>query len=121
LSDRLHRAADRAGGGVLVTGLMLTLAGCGANGFAPDALVENPGAEAFLDRIQQNCAKLSVGNQQLDWLLSNNSHDTFFVDLTSKFWFDQINSGQYTDNINAFYPTGTNQAALDCIFKQRKA
>ncbi len=50
----------------------------------------------------------------------NASHDTFFVDLTSKFWFGQLTPAQYADNINAFYPTGTNQAALDCIFQQRK-
>jgi hypothetical protein len=96
-----------------------TLNGCGPNGFARDALIENKGAEAFLDRIEKNCAKLSVGNQPLNWLLSSTSNDTTFVDMTSKFYFGQFSRKDYTDAINAFYPTGTNQPALDCIFRQR--
>lgn len=103
----------------LLAGGLLVLAGCGTNGFSPDALIENPGAEAFLDRIEKNCAKLSVGNQPLNWLLSTSSNDVTFVDVTSKFYFGQISAEQYASNINAFYPTGTNKPALDCIFKQR--
>ena len=103
----------------LLAGGLLSVAGCGTNGFSPDALIENPGAEAFLDRIQKNCAKLSVGNQPLNWLLSTSSNDVIFVDATSKFYFGKISAQQYASNINAFYPTGTNQPALDCIFKQR--
>ena len=104
---------------VLLAGGVLAVAGCGPNGFARDSLVESSGANAFLNRIQQNCAKLSVGNQPLNWLLSNNSHDTTFVDMTSKLYLGQFSRKDYTDGINAFYPTGTNQPALDCIFKQQ--
>lgn len=103
----------------LLAGGLLAMAGCGTNGFSPDALIEDPGAEAFLDRIEKNCAKLSVGNQPLNWLLSTSSDDVTFIDVTSKFYFGQISPEQYQSNINAFYPTGTNQPALDCIFKQR--
>jgi len=98
---------------------LLALTGCGPGGFARDALVEDPGAEAFLNRIQQNCGKLSVGNQPLNWLLSSTSNDVTFIDMTSKYCFGQFSAKDYTDGINAFYPTGTNQAALDCILKQR--
>jgi hypothetical protein len=48
-----------------------------------DRLVEYEGAEAFLERIAQNCGTLSVGNQQLKYLLDVNSGDTYFVDETS--------------------------------------
>lgn len=120
----MRKQYSRCPGRFLTAGLLTTallgLAGCGANGFSPDALVENPGAEAFLDRIEKNCAKLSVGNQPLNWLLSTASNDTFFVDLSSKLWFGQLTAAQYTDNINGFYPTGTNQPALVCIFEQLK-
>lgn len=97
---------------------VLALAGCGADGLARDSLIEDPGAEAFLDRIERNCAKLSVGNQQLDWMLSQDNNDTVFVDTTSKYYFGQISAAQYRSNIEAFYPTGTNGPALDCIDAQ---
>lgn len=96
----------------------LVLPGCGTDGFARDSVIENQGAEAFLDRIQSNCGKLSVGNQQLDWMLSQDTDDTVFVDITSKYYFGQIDAKQYRSNIEAFYPTGTNQPALDCIDAQ---
>jgi hypothetical protein len=103
----------------LLAASLLTLTGCGPNGFARDSLVENKGAEDFLDRIQKNCAKLSVGDQPLNWLLSTASNDVTFIDLTSKLYLGQFSPKDYTDGINAAYPTGTNQPALDCIFKQR--
>lgn len=110
---------DHATWVLLPTLLSLVLTGCGPGGFARDALVEDPGADAFLNRIQQNCGKLSVGNQPLNWLLSTASNDVTFVDMTSKYFLGQFSAKDYTDGINAFYPTGTNQPALDCIFKQR--
>lgn len=103
----------------LAAASLLSLTGCGPSGFARDSLVENKGAEGFLNRIQQNCGKLSVGNQPLNWLLSTSSNDVTFVDMSSKLYLGQFTPKDYKDGINAFYPTGTNQPALDCIFKQR--
>jgi hypothetical protein len=94
------------------------LTGCAGDPALSDRFVENKGAEAFLDRIEQNCGTLSVGNQQLKYLLSVNSDDTYFVDETSKLYFGRVEKDAYSTDINAFYPTGTNQAALDCIFQQ---
>jgi hypothetical protein len=111
----LHRA-----GSILLPLCVLALSGCGADGFARDSVVENSGADAFLDRIQTNCAKLSVGNQQLDWLLQG-TNDVGFVDAASKYFLGQFNAKQFRDFINAFYPTGTNEPALDCIDSQLHA
>lgn len=97
---------------------LLVLAGCGADGFSRDALVESPNAEAFLDRIQANCGKLSVGNQPIGWLLSTSSNDTTFVDASSKLFLGQFSRSDYASFIDSFYPTGTNRPALDCIYKQ---
>jgi hypothetical protein len=96
----------------------LALAGCGGNAALSDRLVEDKGAEAFLDRIEQNCGTLSVGNQQLKYLLEVNSDDTYFVDETSKLYFGRVGKDAYATDIDAFYPGGTNQPALDCIFAQ---
>ncbi|WP_295453729.1 hypothetical protein [uncultured Thiodictyon sp.] len=115
----------RIGGGFRMAGAALlavslcALAGCGPNGFARDSVVEDKGSEAFLDRIQKNCAKLSVGDSPINFLLSTASNDVTFVDMTSKLYLGQFSRKDYTDGINAFYATGTNQPALDCIFKQQ--
>lgn len=104
---------------VLPAVALLALAGCGPSGFARDALVEDKGAAAFLERIQKNCAKLSIGDSPINFLLSTASNDVTFVDMTSKLYLGQFSRKDYTDGINAFYATGTNQPALDCIFKQQ--
>jgi hypothetical protein len=96
----------------------MALGGCGSDPVVSDRFVENKGAEAFLDRIAQNCGTLSVGNQQIRYLLDVNSDDTYFVDVSSKLYFGRVEKDAYTSDINAFYPTGTNQAALECIFQQ---
>jgi hypothetical protein len=93
------------------------LAGCG-NPVLSDRIEESKGAEAFLDRVAKNCGKLSVGNQQLDYLLDESSNDTFFIDESSKLYFGKVDRNAYSTDINAFYPTDHNQPALDCIFKQ---
>jgi len=97
---------------------VLVFAGCSNNAVLTDRVVENRGAEAFLDQIAQNCGTLSVGNQQLKYLLDQSSDDIYFVDETSKLYFGRVDRHTYSADINAFYPTGTDQAALDCIFQQ---
>jgi hypothetical protein len=96
----------------------MALAGCGGNAAVSDRFVEDKGAEAFLDQIEQNCGTLSVGNQQLKYLLSVNSDDTYFVDESSKLYFGRVDKDAYATDIEAFYPGGRNQPALDCIFAQ---
>ena len=101
----------------LIVVVSLALCGCGGDVASPDALVENPGADAFLTRIASACADKSVGNNQLNWLI-NESDDSYFVDETSKLYFGKVSQEQYRSDINGFYPTGSNDAALECIFSQ---
>lgn len=103
---------------LILAAALLTLHACGGGIMAPDALIEDPGAEAFLDRVGKNCGKLSIGNQQLSYLLDDNNDDTYFVDVSSKLYFGETTKSQYTDDINSFYPTDANQPALNCIFTQ---
>lgn len=99
---------------LLASVALLTLGGCGAGGFAQ----ESPGANDFVNRIQTNCSTLKVGNQPIGWLLGASSNDTTFVDASSKLYSGQFSRSDFADYINSFYPTGTNQPALNCIFKQ---
>ena len=46
------------------------------------------------------------------------SDDTYFVDESSKLYFGRVDKENYSTDINAFYPGGTNQPTLDCIFAQ---
>ncbi|MBK5967116.1 hypothetical protein CCR95_24360 [Thiocystis minor] len=91
-----------------------TLSGCNGGLIAP----EGPARNAFLDQVATHCGKLSIGNQPINYLLDVNGNDVYFVDETSKLAAGRVNQATYADDINAFYPTGTNQAALDCIFAQ---
>ena len=86
----------------------LALSGCASDPVVSDRIVENKGAEAFLDRIAQNCGTLAVGNQPIKYLLDVNSDDTYFVDESSKLYFGRVEKDTYSTDINAFYPTGTN-------------
>jgi hypothetical protein len=110
---RFHPSLSSLGAG-LAGILTLLLFGCGGNVMAPDAIVEDPSADAFLTRVAKECGDKSVGNNQLDWLI-NESDDAYFVDATSKLYFGTVSPEQYRSDINGFYPTGANDAALDCI------
>jgi hypothetical protein len=94
------------------------LAGCTANPMLSDRLEENKGAEAFLDRIEKNCGKLSLGSQPVGYLLSENSNDTYFIDESSKLYFGRVDRKTYSADIESFYPGGADQQVLDCIFRQ---
>lgn len=100
--------------GPLAAVSLSALAGCGAGGFSQEGVDTND----FLNRIQQNCGKLSVGHQRIDWLLSTSSTDTTFVDATSKLYSGQFSRSDYEEYLSSFYPGGTSQATLDCIYKQ---
>ena len=113
-STRSFRSATPIGA------VILLLSGCGGNVMAPDPIVEDAGANAFLTRVANECGNKSVGNNQLDWLI-NESDDAYFVDETTKLYFGTVSPEQYRSDINGFYPTGANDAALDCIFSQRDA
>ena len=102
----------------LIGSAALLLAACGGNVMAPDPIVEDSGADAFLTRIASECGNKSIGNNQLNWLI-NESDDAYFVDETTKLYAGTVSPDQYRSDINGFYPTGANDAALDCIFAQR--
>ncbi|WP_295407051.1 hypothetical protein [uncultured Thiocystis sp.] len=97
---------------------VIALHGCGGGLLAPDSVVEDPGAEAFLDRVDKTCGKLAIGNQPLSYLLDVNGNDAYLIDESSKLYFGKVDQATFANDINGFYPTGANQAALDCIFAQ---
>ncbi len=95
-------------------GASLALAGCGGGLVAP----EGPASNAFLDQISTSCGKFNIGTQPIDYLLSANSDDTYFMDEASKLSAGEIDKATFTNDINSFYPVGNNDRAIQCIFEQ---
>lgn len=91
--------------------LTLLVAGCGGSLIAP----EGPASNAFLNRVEARCGKLSVGSQPINYLLGSSSDDTTFIDETTKLGAGMIDAATYASDINSFYPMGDNQAAIDCV------
>jgi hypothetical protein len=100
-----------------LVGLALCLAGCGARGFAPDSLVEDPGANAFLTQVGKACGDLNLGTATVAALIQSQD-DAYFVDETTKLWFGDVSRAQYADDMSAFYPVGDSSRAVECIFQQ---
>jgi hypothetical protein len=100
----------------LTTALAATLAvtGCGGGLMAP----EGPAANAFLNKVDANCGKLTVGIQPIDYMLSNGTDDTTFLDETGKFGAGEMDKAAYASSINSFYPAGDNTAAINCVAAQ---
>ena len=97
--------------------VIVSLTGCGARGFAPDSVVENPGADAFLTQVGKQCGDLNVGTGTIAWLLESQD-DVYFVDETTKLYFGDVSKAQYEDDISSFYPVGDSSRALSCIYAQ---
>jgi hypothetical protein len=94
------------------------LSGCGGGLMAPDSLVEDPGAEAFYNRIADVCGHHSIGNRPLDYLIDVGGDNAYFLDETGKLYFGRIDRTTYANNIDGFFPSGANAPALSCIFAQ---
>lgn|GEM_PF-4347088 len=82
---------------------------------------EGPQSNAFLDQVAANCGKLTIGTQPIDDLLDVNSNDVYFLDEASKLPSGKFDKATSVSDINAFYPTGGNERALNCIFTQLQA
>jgi hypothetical protein len=110
----------QAGCRLCLLGLVIGIAGCGARGFAPDSVVENPGASAFLAQIGKHCGDLNMGTADINWLLQSDE-DVYFVDETTKLYFGDVSRAQYADDLGSFYPVGDATKALPCIYQQLPA
>ncbi len=99
---------------LLLAAASLTLSGCGDGIIAP----EGPQSNAFLNQISANCGKLNIGTQPIDYLLDVNSNDVYFVDEASKLSAGEIDKATFANDINSFYPVGSNKPAIECIFAQ---
>ena len=109
-------SARRVGTAVILSTI---LAGCGGGLIAPDPWIEDPGADAFLDRVSKQCAGKTIGGRTLSEMLTafqNDAQQDYFIDVTTKLYAGRISQEAYTSDIDAFFPRGDNKAGLNCIF-----
>ncbi|WP_058555297.1 hypothetical protein [Thiohalocapsa sp. ML1] len=94
--------------------LLATLAGCSGTLIAP----ESPGSNDFLNQVASACGKYSIGKQPINYLLDVSNDDVTFLDETAKLSAGTLTPAAYRDAINSFYPSGNNDAAIDCVIAQ---
>jgi hypothetical protein len=99
---------------ITAAALLATLTGCGGDLIAPEGAVSN----AFLNKVDTACGRLTIGTQPIDYLLDVSNDDVSFLDETAKLGAGKIDADTYRDAINSFYPTGNNRPAIDCVIRQ---
>jgi len=99
------------------------LAGC-----APDAVrsVDATGFNGFLRQIGTVCRPLQIGDQDIGEMLRFGGAGTdsynYFLDVTSKLYYNRIPPVEYRQSLTGFFGSGTaNGASFDCILNNLPA
>ena len=102
----------------------ITLIGALVAGCAPDAVRSSQatGFNAYLKQLPTSCRRLQIGSQDLTEQISMNdmgdNNYNYFVDQTSRLYYNRISEAMYRQSLVGFFGAGTgNDAAFDCIFR----
>ena len=100
--------------------LTVLLAAC-----APDAWNNRQatGFDGFLKTIQVQCSPLLLGGQEMSWALQTDAGDNnynYFLDQTSKLYYQKIGPGGYSESLTAFFGAGYDRA-INCIIAKLPA
>jgi hypothetical protein len=95
-----------------------------AAGCAPDSVrsVQATGFNAYIKQLPTSCRPLQIGNQDLgEQILSNdmtNNDYSYFLDVTSKLYYNRMSPASYRQALVGFFGAGTpNDKSFDCIFR----
>ena len=124
-----HRAAGVTCGKfafwVATLGLSALFAAC-----APDAVrsVDATGFNGFIRKITAVCQPMLIGDKDVGEMLrleganSNDGGYDFFLDITSKLYYNRISPAAYRENLTGFFGAGTtNDASFACILNNLPA
>jgi len=80
------------------------------------------GFNAYLKQLPSSCKRLQIGSQDLtEQIMMNdmgNNDYNYFVDVTSRLYYNRISEASYRQALVGFFGAGTgNDAAFDCIFR----
>jgi hypothetical protein len=94
-------------------------------GCAPDTVsnYKATGFNAFLTTIQVQCSPLLLGGQEMSWALQSGAGDNnynYFLDQTSKLYYQQIGPGGYSESLTAFFGAGYDRA-INCVIAKLPA
>jgi hypothetical protein len=109
---------------ILALALGALLAGC-----APDAVrsVDATGYNGFIRTIGTACRPLQIGDRDVSEMirLQNGGNDNgydYFLDVTSKLYYNRISPAAYRENLTGFFGAGTsNEASFACILNNLPA
>jgi len=97
----------------------MSLSGC-----APDAVRSGQAAgfNAYLREVGQACRPLLIGSADVgEWIRLNamgNDDYTYFVDVTSKLYYNRLDAAGYRQAVVGFFGAGSsNERSFDCIFR----
>lgn len=91
---------------------------------APDTVrsVDATGFNAYMAKLGQTCQPLLIGDADVgEWIRQNtmaNDNYTYFVDVTSKLYYNRLSQQGYRQAVVGFLGTGSsNDRSFDCIFR----
>ena len=95
-----------------------------AVGCAPDSVrsVQATGFNAYVKQLATSCKPLQIGSQDLtEQIMMNdmgNNDYNYFLDVTSKLYYNRMSQASYRQALVGFFGAGTyNDASFDCIFR----
>ena len=111
---------------LLSLGRVIVVLACAAVavGCAPDSVrsVQATGFNAYVKQLPTSCKRLQIGSQDLTEQISmndmGNNDYNYFLDATSKLYYNRMSQDSYRQALVGFFGAGTyNDASFDCIFR----
>ena len=95
------------------------------SGCAPDSWsnTKATGFNGYLKTIQVQCSPLLLGGQEMSWALQAGAGDnnySYFLDQTSKLYYQKIGPSGYTESLTAFFGAGYDRA-INCVIAKLPA
>ncbi len=124
LSNLTAAPCNRLASCALVLAWTALLAAC-----APDTVrsVDATGFNGFIRTIRTVCQPLVIGDKDVGEMLrregagNDNGYD-YFLDVSSKLYYNRMSFAAYRENLTGFFGTGTrNDAGFACIEKNLPA
>ena len=100
--------------------LALLLTGCAHDSWSNK---QATGFNGYLNVIQMQCSPLLLGGQNMSWALQTGAGDndySYFLDQTSKLYYQKISAGGYSESLTAFFGAGYDRA-INCIIAKLPA
>jgi hypothetical protein len=91
---------------------------------APDSVrsMQATGFNAYLKQIGEVCRPLLIGNQDIGQMIQlndmGNNDYNYFLDVTSKLYYNRLTPASYRQAVVGFFGAGTpNDQSFNCIFR----